>query len=100
MSTKSVNFTLGVTLPPDWFLSINPTNLSVAQGTVASFIVTTTNQAGYAGTIQLAVTGLPAGVVATITPNPVASAGTATISIPTADLAVGTLALTLTGVGA
>ncbi len=100
MATKTINFTLEVTTPPDWFLALTPTIVSVAQGALATFNVTTTNQGGYAGTIQLAVLGLPAGVVATITPNPVASEGTATITIPTSDIPVGTLALTLQGVGA
>ena len=98
MATKTVNFTLTVTTPPDWFLAVSPTNLSVAQGTVASFSVTATAQGGYTGSITLSLSGLPAGVTATITPASIAQNGTATISIPTAAIPVGAVALTLTGV--
>jgi hypothetical protein len=99
MATKTVNFTLQVTASPDWFLAVNPTTLSVAQGTAAVFGVTATAQGGYVGTIALSLSGLPAGVTPTINPTSIAQNGTATITIPTAAIPVGTVALTLTGVG-
>jgi hypothetical protein len=98
MATKTVNFTLTVTTPPDWFLAVAPANLSVAQGTVASFTVTATAQGGYAGNLALSLSGLPAGVTPTITPATIPQNGTATISIPTAAIPVGPVALVLTGI--
>ena len=98
MATKTVNFTLTVTTAPDWFLAISPTSLSVAQGTVAIFSVTATAQGGYTGSIALSLTGLPTGVTPTITPVSIAQNGTATVSIPTAAIPVGPVALTLTGI--
>jgi hypothetical protein len=100
MATKTINFTLEVTAPPDWFLAITPTNLSVAQGAMASFNVTATAQGGYTGAITLAVLGLPAGVTASFSVNPVAQNGTTVVSIPTANIPLGTLALQLQGVTA
>ena len=100
MATKTVNFTLAVTTPPDWFLSIAPTSLSVAQGIAAVFNVTATAQGGYVGTITLSVLGLPAGVTATIAPAAIAQNGTAVVTIPTSAIPAGTLALTLQGVTA
>jgi hypothetical protein len=100
MATKTINFTLAVTTPPDWFLAIAPASLSVAQGTSAVFNVTATAQGGYTGNITLSVLGLPAGVTPTFSVNPIAQNGTSTLTIPTAAIPVGTLALTLQGVGA
>lgn len=100
MATKTVNFTLAVTASPDWFLSIAPTSLTVAQGAVAVFNVTATAQGGFTGSISLSILGLPVGVSATISPNPIAQTGTAVVSIPTANIPVGTLNLTLQGVTA
>ena len=102
MAEKTVNFTLEVTAPPGWFLAIAPATLKVAQGTPAVFTLTATAQGGYTSTITFGpVTGLPAGVTATIAPASIPQNGTATVTIPTTAIPVGpVLALQLKGVGA
>lgn len=101
MSEKIINFSLEVKAPAGWFLAISPLALSVVQGELATFTVTTTAEGGYASNIVLSVTGLPAGVTATIAPNPITQSGTATVTIPTAAIPKNTtLALQLKGVGA
>jgi hypothetical protein len=99
MATKTINFTVEVLAPPNWFLALAPMALQVVQGVVASFNVTASAQGGYVGSIALSLTGLPAGVVATITPSTITQTGTATITFPTAAMTVaGPLTLTLTAV--
>ena len=83
MAKKTVAFTLVVKAPPDWFLALDQTYLEVVAGAPAIFTVTASAKGGYTGTIALKVNGLPAGVVASISPNPIAQNGQATISIPT-----------------
>lgn len=101
MAEQFVNFTLEVVAPPGWFLSIDPVALRVAKGDLAVFTVTATAQGGYESPLELAILGLPAGVVATITPSTIPPTGTARVEIPTDAIPEDTLLpLQLRGVGA
>jgi hypothetical protein len=59
-SSPASTFTLGVSQP-------TPT---LVQGTSASETITVTSQAGFAGAVNLTVSGLPSGVTASFSPNP------------------------------
>lgn len=101
MAEQFVDFTLEVLAPPGWFLSIAPVALQVVKGALAVFTVTATAEGGYASPLALSVLGLPAGVVATITPPSIPPTGTAVVRIPTDAIPKDTLlALQLRGVGA
>ena len=88
MATKTVDFTLEVLAPPDWFLSIIPVAGRVVKGAMASFDVMASAVGGFAGSLSLSILGLPAGVAATITPPVITPGMTATVTIPTADLPI------------
>lgn len=83
MASKTVDFTLEVLAPPDWFLSILPVAGSVVKGSPAIFDVTSRAEGGFVGSLSLSIVGLPSGVVATITPQIIVQNGTSRISIPT-----------------
>jgi hypothetical protein len=95
--TKNVTFSLEVRVAPDFFLVVAPTALVVDKGAVASFVVTATSAGTYSKNISLTLAGLPVGVVATFSVNPIGPNGSSTISIPTANIPVGNLSLVLTG---
>jgi hypothetical protein len=88
MATKTVDLTLEVLAPPDWFPQVSNVALRVVKGDPATFEVMFTTVGGFTGRLALSMLGLPGGVVATITPQVVAQNETATISIPTANLPV------------
>jgi len=80
-------------------LAVSPTSVSVAQGGTGSATVNLTRAGGFAGAVNLAVTGAPNGL--TITPNPASATGaTATLNITAgASTTPGTYTITVTGTG-
>ena len=81
---------------PSYSLSAAPASQTVIQGTSTSYTVTVTPTGGFAGTVTLGATGLPAGAAATFTPNPTTS--TSMLSVSTlATTPVGSYPLTITG---
>ncbi len=99
--TASTQTSLSVTgmAPPDFSLSIVPTAVTLAaNGTAATVSVLATAQSGFSSNVQVAITGLPAGVTAqpsslTLTPG---TASTLTLTAPTGT-AVASSTATLTG---
>ena len=79
-------------------ISVSPASLTLTQGNSGSATVTVMRMGGFAGTIALAVTGLPAGVTATVTPAQLdVMTTTATINVTTTSAtAVASHALTVT----
>lgn len=67
---------LGATPSPDFFVSMTPTLRTVQVGESASYTVTITPANGFTGSVDLSVTGLPAGATATFTPSSTASTST------------------------
>jgi hypothetical protein len=90
MAIKPVSFTLSVTDAPDFFPAINPTTLSVAKGIVAVYHVSFTAAGGFAGPVTLAVKNLPVGAIGTFDKTSINVGETATLSIATAAVALGT----------
>jgi len=91
---------LSITLHDGFTLAIDPDTRSVPQGQRAVYTATVTGLYDFTEPVQLTLSGLPAGVLAVIAPNPVAPSGTAAITLTTALTApLGTHALTLAGTG-
>jgi uncharacterized membrane protein len=70
--TRETNLTVEVTPPPpppDFTLSLNPTSLTVQQGSSGQTTLTVTPQNGFTGTVNLELVGAPSGV--TLSPTSV-----------------------------
>jgi hypothetical protein len=97
LTDRTVTFSLGITAPPSYTLATAASSLSILQGaggTMDAF-VTRTN---FTGDVDLAVTGLPAGAMASFSLNPVSGgAVSSTLAIATGTAVPGTYALTITG---
>jgi subtilisin family serine protease len=95
--THTVVVTLTVT-PRDFTLAVTPSAFSVTRRQSATYTATINIVGGSVGGVTLAITGLPAGATATISPNPSNSPGSATVTVRTT-LATprGTFALRITG---
>lgn len=84
---------------PAFAFTLNPAAVSVVQGASATTTATITRSGGFTGPLALTVTGLPAGVTATVDPAS-ATGGTATITIAVAATAApGTATLTVQAAG-
>ncbi|MFJ5116535.1 glycosyl hydrolase family 18 protein [Kitasatospora sp. NPDC088548] len=91
-------FTSGTTVGNDFSVAVNPGSGSVVAGSSTSATVSTAVTTGSAQSVNLSVTGAPAGVTATVTPGSVTAGGTATLSVATTATATpGTYPLTITG---
>jgi hypothetical protein len=81
---------------PDFSLSISPTSRSVARGSSTTYTVSIARSGGFADSVGLAISGLPAGASGSFSPNPATSTSKLTVrtgsSTPT-----GTFALTVRG---
>ncbi|MGY0231394.1 choice-of-anchor J domain-containing protein [Longispora urticae] len=90
------------TTGPDFGVTVNPTSLSVPQAASGSATVSVASLNGFTGATSLTASGLPAGVQASFSPNPVTPAAngtaTATLSLTaSASAATGTSTVTVTG---
>ncbi|MEV6521431.1 metallophosphoesterase [Longispora sp. NPDC051575] len=90
------------TTTADFGVTVNPTSLSVPQAASGSATVSVASLNGFAGATTLTASGLPAGVQASFSPNPVTPAAngtaTATLSLTaSASAATGTSTVTVTG---
>jgi subtilase family serine protease len=82
---------------PDFYLSVSPVSATIpATGGMASYTVAIT-PIGFADTVNLSVTGLPAGANATFNPNPATNSSILTVTLG-AGSATGSYPLTITGV--
>ncbi|MFJ4667729.1 M28 family peptidase [Kitasatospora purpeofusca] len=84
----------------DFSVGVNPATGSVKPGESASATVNTATTSGTAQTVNLTVTGAPAGVTATLSPSSVQSGGSATLNVSVAaSVPAATYNLTVTGTG-
>jgi uncharacterized repeat protein (TIGR01451 family) len=72
---------VGGTPTPDFSMLVNPTTRTIAQGGTTSYTVIITPQSGFAGAVNLTVSGLPPGANWSFTPP--ATATTATLAVTT-----------------
>ena len=90
--TATTALSLGVYVPT---FTLAATNLNLVQGTSGTSSVYVNPQYGFAGSVNLAVTGLPTGVTASWSPNPTTGASTLTLTAnSTATLGTSTLIVT------
>ena len=93
--TKTTSFSLGVYVPTFTLANSGPVNLG--QGSSVATGISVLPQYGFAGSVNLTVSGLPSGVTAFISPNPVT--GIAKLTLTAASTAAaGTSTLKVTGV--
>lgn len=82
--------------PVDFSLNITPTSATVTKGGSTSVTASVSAQGGFSGTVQLDVTGAPAGVTASLSSSSVNGSGDPTLSVTTSNSAApGTYTLTL-----
>ena len=87
---------LGAPASPDFTLSIAPSSRTVVRGNAASYTVTVVPANGFTGSVELSVTGLPAGTTATFTPSSTTSTSTLTI-VTSGTTPLSSASLTVTG---
>ena len=88
--------TTAVTVKAPTFTVSGPGSISVGQGSTATGYAYVNAQYGFSGSANLAVTGLPAGVTASLAPNPTTYNSQITISAATSAVP-GTYTATITG---
>jgi hypothetical protein len=92
----------GAPPPPDFSVSASPSSLSVAQGSSGTSTITVGSLNGFSSAVTLSASGLPSGVTASFSANPVtppsggSAASTLTLSA-SASAATGTSTITVTG---
>ena len=90
--------TITVNPAPDFSISGSPSSQSAVQGSAASYSVAIGALSGFSDTVNLSVSGLPAGASATFAPTSVTGSGSSTLSVSTsAGTPAGSYTLTLTG---
>jgi hypothetical protein len=99
--SHSATVTLVVTAPPpaDFMLSATPSSQTVTQGNSTTYTVSVSPVNGYAGTVALSASGLPAGATANFNPPSISGgSGTSTLTITTASTTpANSYPLTITG---
>jgi len=100
VQTATAPVGLSVTAAPGFTLTAASTSLTVAGGSSVATSIGVGSKGGFQGNIALAVSGLPAGVTATITPASAPAGSTATLTLTAApSAAVSSANLTVTGAG-
>ncbi len=97
-AAKTQTFALHVTAPvPSFTLGASPSSLTVVPaGLGVTSTITVTGQNGFNGSVTLAASGLPTGVLATLVPNPTTTTSTLTLTA-SASAVPGTATVTITG---
>ncbi len=95
--THSATVSLTVQAIPDFSISSSPAALTLAQGAGGSSAISTAVTAGSAGTVNLSVSGVPAGASATLTPASVTAGTGSTLAVNAGTATPGSYVLTVTG---
>jgi hypothetical protein len=93
------NFALGTGAAapsPDFSMGVSPASQTVTAGGSTSYTVTITPSGGFAGSVNLAVSGLPSGASGSFDVNPATTSSTLTVATTTS-VAAGSYTLTVTG---
>jgi uncharacterized membrane protein len=84
--------------PPDFSISTSPTSQTLTAGNSATFTVSIAALTGFTGTVGLAESGMPAGMLASCSPSSITGTGSCALSVSTTtSTAAGTYTLTVTG---
>jgi subtilase family serine protease len=99
----TVSLTVNAASSPNFSLSASPTSMTITQGSSGASTITITSTSSFNSATTLSATGLPSGVTATFSTNPVTppanGSTTSTLTLTASSSATaGTAALTITGV--
>lgn len=96
--TRTAKVMLVVSGPPDFSTSASPSSQTVTQGNSTSYTASISPLSGFTGTVNLSMSGLPAGATASLNPSSVSGSGNSTLTVSTASTTPpGTYPLTITG---
>ena len=98
-AVHSTTFGLTVTSPVsnDFSIGASPASVSLAQGTQGTSTISTTVASGVAGTVALAVSGVPAGATASVSPVSVTAGASSTLTVNAGTATPGSYTITVTG---
>jgi subtilase family serine protease len=101
-ATTTIALTVSAAASPNFTIGASPTSLTVTQGSNGTSTITITSQNGFDSATTLSASGLPSGVTAAFSTNPVtpASGGSATSTLTltaSSSATVGTATVTITG---
>jgi hypothetical protein len=94
--TSKTTIALTVTAVPDFTLGASPTSISLTPGGSGGSSISVSGQGGFTGPVNLAVSGLPAGVTATLG-SPTARTGSSLTLNASSSAAPGTATVLITG---
>jgi Pro-kumamolisin, activation domain/FG-GAP-like repeat/Bacterial Ig-like domain (group 3) len=92
----TVTSTISLTVYAPSFTLSSTGSINIGQGSSGSSYVFVNDQNGFTSTVKLSISGLPAGVTASFSPNPATDSSTLTLSASNS-ASVGTSTLTITG---
>ncbi|HUD66288.1 MAG TPA: hypothetical protein VMQ17_17005 [Candidatus Sulfotelmatobacter sp.] len=100
-TTHTATITLTVNPPPNFTIGASPSSLTINQGSNGTSTITITSQNGFNSATTLSASGLPSGVTAAFSPNPVTppanSSATSTLTLTaTSTATTGTATVTIT----
>ena len=100
-TTHTATITLTVNPPPNFTIGASPSSLTINQGSNGTSTITITSQNGFNSPTTLSASGLPSGVTAAFSPNPVTppanSSATSTLTLTaTSTATTGTATVTIT----
>jgi hypothetical protein len=98
-ATASLSLTVQAAPTPAFTMSLSATSLSIAQGASGSSTITITRTGGFTGAVNLAATGLPAGVTAAFNPTPATGTSSTLTLTASATATTGSANVTVTGSG-
>jgi len=95
--TAALTVTVTEAPPPSFSLSLSPSSLSIAQGGDGTSTLEITRGGGFTGEVSLTVTGMPAGVTATLDPTATTGSTSAFAVSVGESVVAGSYTLTVTG---
>jgi len=95
-TTASASVTLVVNPVPGFTLTASPSSVSIKQGSKGSSTVSVNATGGFSGNVSLAISGLPKGVTAAFSQNPVTKTSMLTFTVSNS-ATTGTSSVTITG---
>jgi subtilase family serine protease len=101
-ATKTLALTVNSSATPNFSVSASPASLTVTQGASGTSAITVTSSGGFNSATTLSATGLPTGVTATFSTNPLTPAANGSVSstltlTASATATVGAATVTITG---
>jgi subtilase family serine protease len=101
-ATTTLSLTVTATASPNFTIAASPTSVTVTQGNSGTSTITITSTGGFSSATTLSATGLPSGVTAAFSTNPVTppanGSATSTLTLTaSASATVGAATVTITG---